>query len=92
MERKVEILLRNVLHPDAYDYLTRVEKEDSEVASKIKNVVLNLYLRGFRKIDRLTLRLIERKIKGEEPKIFVKRRGEEVMELKSAIKKRIYDE
>ena len=69
-----------------------LEKEEVEVANKIKNMVVNLYLRGIRRIDRITLRLIERKIRGEEPKIFVKRRGEEIMELKSAIKKRIYNE
>ena len=89
LERKVDALIRSTLYPDAYDYLMGLEKEEPEVASKIKNVVVNLCLRGIRGIDRITLRLIERKIRGEEPKIFVKRRGEEVMELKSAIKKNL---
>ncbi|MCD6381085.1 MAG: hypothetical protein J7L50_02025 [Candidatus Odinarchaeota archaeon] len=92
LEGKVESIIRNILYPDAYDYLMGLEKEEVEVANKIKNMVVNLYLRGIRRIDRITLRLIERKIRGEEPKIFVKRRGEEIMELKSAIKKRIYNE
>jgi len=91
IRRAVEAIIRNLLDDEAYSYLKSLEKSSPSLADKIKIVIVNAFRFGYidHVLSRLEVKLIERKITGEESKIFIKRRGEEMIDLTKAIRKRL---
>ena len=91
IRRAVEEIIKNILDDEAYEYLKSVEKISPEIADKIKIVVINAFRFGYINhiLTRPEIRLIERKITGEEGKIFIKRRGEEMVDLSKAIREKL---
>ncbi len=91
IRRAVEEIMKNILDDEAYEYLKSVEKVSPEIADKIKIVVINAFRFGYINhiLTRPEIRIIERKITGEEGKIFIKRRGEEMVDLSKAIREKL---
>ncbi|MGQ4833003.1 MAG: DNA-binding protein [Candidatus Asgardarchaeia archaeon] len=91
IRKSVEEIMKNLLDDEAYEYLKSVEKVSPEIADKIKIVVINAFRFGYINhiLTRPEIRIIERKITGEEGKIFIKRRGEEMIDLSKAMREKL---
>ncbi|MFW9943982.1 MAG: DNA-binding protein [Candidatus Sifarchaeia archaeon] len=73
-----EKLLLRFLAPDALKYLEGLKTREPTFGSQVEEVILYLIVyRGIRQtISQVDVRFIERQVKGEGPKIKVKRDGE----------------
>lgn len=73
-----EKLLQRFLASDALKYLEGLKTREQTVGKQVEEVILYLIAyRGLRQtISQVDVRFIERQVKGEEPKIKVKRDGE----------------
>jgi len=77
-----------VLEPPAFQYLEELRKRDAPTAGEIENLVIRLALsRQLKyKLDQIDLEALERRIKGIEPKITIKRRGSDEIDLTEKLK------
>jgi DNA-binding TFAR19-related protein (PDSD5 family) len=92
-ENKKKIFVA-VLEPDAYQYFEGLKKRDAATAEEIENLVLKLALgRQLRyKLEAIEIEALERKIKGVEPRIVIKRRGGDEIDLTEKLKSEREDE
>ncbi|WXG46124.1 MAG: DNA-binding protein [Candidatus Atabeyarchaeum deiterrae] len=81
-------ILAVVFEPDATQYLIELKKRDATTATEIENTILKLVLsRQLKyKVDAVDIETLERRIKGIEPKITIKRRGKEEVDLTDKLK------
>jgi DNA-binding TFAR19-related protein (PDSD5 family) len=73
-----ERILQKYLSPNALSYLESLKQKQLSIASRIESIVLSIIVyRGLRRqIGRQEIRYIERRLKGEGPKIKIQRDGE----------------
>ncbi|MFO7835432.1 MAG: hypothetical protein R6V83_02165 [Candidatus Thorarchaeota archaeon] len=73
-----ERILQKFLTPDALSYLDALKQNQASIGSRIESIVLSIIVyRGIRRqIGRQEIRYIERRLKGEGPKIKIQRDGE----------------
>ncbi len=84
-----EQILQAIFEPDAYTYLQELKTTKPQIANKIEDVALALYLRQqlLSPIPKMGVILVQRKLEGVEPTIKVKRRGEEAVSFYEAVRK-----
>jgi DNA-binding TFAR19-related protein (PDSD5 family) len=81
-------ILGAVLEPAAFQYLEGLWKKDAPTAEVIENLVVRLALSKQLKykLEQVELEALERRIKGIEPKITIKRRGSDEIDLTEKLK------
>jgi DNA-binding TFAR19-related protein (PDSD5 family) len=81
-ETKKKVLVA-VLEPAALQYFEELKKRDASTANEIENLIIRLVLNQQLKykLDQVDLEALERRIKGVEPKITIKRRGSDEIDL-----------
>jgi DNA-binding TFAR19-related protein (PDSD5 family) len=86
-ETKKKILLA-VLEPDATRYLEELRARDAATAAEIEDTVVRAVLtRQLRyKLEAVDVEALERRIKGIEPRIVIKRRGRDEVEFDEKLK------
>jgi DNA-binding TFAR19-related protein (PDSD5 family) len=86
-ETKKKVLVA-VLEPAALQYFEELKKRDVSTANEIENLIMRLVLNQQLKykLDQLDLEALERRIKGVEPKITIKRRGSDEIDLTEKLK------
>ena len=88
-EKEREQLIRLIFLPDAVAYLKSLYKTKPELATRIEDIAITLYSRGqlITRIPKTGVILVQRKLEGVEPKITVKRRGEDEVSFYEAVRK-----
>ncbi len=87
MKARMQILSR-ILEPDANKYFARLRGSKPEIAQRIENIILSLFLqKQLISVSKVQIRAIERRLEGVEPSIMVKRRGKKIKSLSDAIRK-----
>nr|MDO8132592.1 hypothetical protein [Candidatus Njordarchaeum guaymaensis] len=86
-ETKKKILVA-VLVPEATQYLEELRRRDAATAAEIEDIVLRAVLsRQLKyKLEAVDVEALERRIKGIEPKIVIKRRGRDEIDLNEKLK------
>ncbi len=81
-------ILTVALEPAAFQYLEELRKRDEPTAEEIENVIIRLVLNQQLKyrLEAIDIEALERRIKGIEPKIVIKRRGAEEIDLTDKLK------
>jgi DNA-binding TFAR19-related protein (PDSD5 family) len=81
-------ILASVLEPAAFRYLEELWKRDARTAEEIENLIVRLTLNQQLKymVEQVDLEALERRIKGIEPKITIKRRGSDEIDLTEKLK------
>jgi DNA-binding TFAR19-related protein (PDSD5 family) len=81
-------ILTAALEPAAFQYLEELRKRDAPTAEEIENVVIRLVLNQQLRyrLEAIDIEALERRIKGIEPKIVIKRRGAEEIDLTDKLK------
>jgi DNA-binding TFAR19-related protein (PDSD5 family) len=84
-----EQVLQAIFEPDAFSYLKELKITKPQIAKKIEDVALALYLRQqlISPIPKMGVILVQRKLEGVEPTITVKRRGEDAVSFYEAVRK-----
>jgi programmed cell death protein 5 len=87
-ENKKKVLVA-VMEPDAYRYFETLKKRDSATAEEIEDLVLRLALNRRLKyrLEAIEIEALERKIKGVESRIVIKRRGGDEIDLTEKLKR-----
>ncbi len=81
-------ILSRILEPDANKYLTRLRDSKPEIAQRIENIIISLFLqKQLIYVSKVQIRALERRLEGVEPSIMVKRRGKKMKSLSDAIRK-----
>lgn len=82
-------LIRSIFLPDAVAYLEELRKTKSQIANRIEDIAIALFLRRqiVNRIPKMGVILVQRKLEGIEPKITVKRRGEDEVSFYEAVRK-----
>ncbi len=88
-EKEREKIIEALFLPDAVAYLEELKKTKPTLAHRIEDLAITLYLRKqlINRIPKTGVILVQRKIEGVEPKITVKRRGEDEVSFYEAVKK-----
>ncbi|MFW9935709.1 MAG: DNA-binding protein [Candidatus Thorarchaeota archaeon] len=88
-EKEREQIIDALFLPDAVVYLKELKKTKPTIAHRIEDLAIALYLRKqlINRIPKTGVILVQRKIEGVEPKITVKRRGEDEVSFYEAVKK-----
>ncbi len=86
-------LIQQLFLPDAVSYLKELKKTKPKIANRIEDLAIALYLRRqlINRIPKTGVILVQRKLEGVEPKITVKRRGEDEVSFYEAVKKDLAD-
>lgn len=81
-------VLTAVLDPVAFRYLEELRKRDAPTAEEIEKLIVRLVLSQQLKykLEQIDLEALERRIKGIEPKITIKRRGSDEIDLTEKLK------
>ena len=81
-------VLNAVLEPAAFQYLEQLRKRDAPTAEQIENLIIRLVLSQQLKykLEQIEIEALERRIKGVEPKITIKRRGSDEIDLTEKLK------
>jgi DNA-binding TFAR19-related protein (PDSD5 family) len=81
-------VLTAALEPAASQYLEELRKRDVPTAEEIENVIIRLVLNQQLRyrLEAIDIEALERRIKGIEPKIVIKRRGAEEIDLTDKLK------
>jgi DNA-binding TFAR19-related protein (PDSD5 family) len=89
LEENKRKIVSAVLEADAYKYFEDLKKRDAATATEIENLVINLALnkRLKYKLEAVEIEALERKIKGVEPRIVIKRRGGDEIDLTEKLKR-----
>ncbi|MFQ5820016.1 MAG: DNA-binding protein [Candidatus Heimdallarchaeota archaeon] len=81
-------ILSRILEPDANKYLAQLRDSKPEIAQRIENIILSLFLqKQLISVSKVQIRALERRLEGVEPSIMVKRRGKKMKSLSDAIRK-----
>ena len=90
-EKEREKIIEALFLPDAVAYLEELKKTKPIIAHRIEDLAIALYLRRqlINRIPKTGVILVQRKLEGVEPKITVKRRGEDEVSFYEAVKKDI---
>ena len=85
---RADMIVNNVLEPDAITYMQWLSQTNPQVAQTIKDtIIMLLYKNELRKkVSKIDLMKIERQLTGQESRIKVKRRGKEAEDLNETIK------
>lgn len=87
MKARMQILSR-ILEPEANKYLAQLRGSKPEIAQRIENIILSLFLqKQLISVSKVQIRALERRLEGVEPSIMVKRRGKKIKSLSDAIRK-----
>ena len=88
-EKEREKIIEALFLPDAVAYLEELKKTKPTLAHRIEDLAITLYLRKqlINRIPKTGVILVQRKLEGVEPKITVKRRGEDEVSFYEAVKK-----
>ncbi len=89
-EREKEQFFIIVMTPEAKRYLDKLKTVKPAVAEKIENAIVYMFANRLinRKITEIDVMRMERKIEGVEPKIVIKKRGEDrPLDLAEALKR-----
>lgn len=88
-EKEREQIIDALFLPDAVAYLQELKKTKPTIAHRIEDLAIALYLRRqlINRIPKSGVILVQRKLEGVEPKITVKRRGEDEVSFYEAVKK-----
>ena len=88
-EKEREQLIQHLFLPDAVTYLEELRKTKPQIANRIEDLAIALYLRRqlINRIPKNGVILVQRKLEGVEPKITVKRRGEDEVSFYEAVRK-----
>jgi len=86
-EAKKKILV-GALESDAAQYLEELRERDAATAAEIEDIILRAVLnRKLKyKLEAVEVEALERRIKGIEPKIVIKRRGRDEIDLNEKLK------
>ncbi|WXG43509.1 MAG: DNA-binding protein [Promethearchaeati archaeon SRVP18_Atabeyarchaeia-1] len=89
LEENKRKIIAAVLEADAYQYFEDLKKRDTATATEIENLVISLALnkRLKYKLEAVEIEALERKIKGVEPRIVIKRRGGDEIDLTEKLKR-----
>lgn len=90
LEGEKERLFAVVLTAEAKRYLDKLRAGKPAVAEKIENAIVYIFANRLinRKLTEIDIMKMERKVEGVEPKIMIKRRGEDKsLDLAEALKK-----
>lgn len=92
-DKERDQLVQTIFLPDAVTYLQELKKTKPEIATRIEELAIALFLRRqlFNRIPKTGVQLVQRKLEGIEPKITVKRRGEDEISFYEAVKKDLAD-
>ena len=93
-KEKIDIdeFVEKLMDNEAITYYRSIKKENPQLAKEVQGLIVQLYYYGYLNrglITRLDLRYFVRKITGEEPKIYIKKRGREAVDLEDAIRKKL---
>jgi DNA-binding TFAR19-related protein (PDSD5 family) len=90
-EKEREKIIEALFLPDAVAYLEELKKTKPIIAHRIEDLAITLYVRRqlINRIPKTGVILVQRKLEGVEPKITVKRRGEDEVSFYEAVKKDI---
>lgn len=94
LAEKKEMVLRYILLPDALNYLGNLRKTKPKIVEQIEDaiIVLVAYRKLQRKLDKIDIMRIERKLEGVEPRIMIKRRGDDhAIDIEEKLKSLIKD-
>lgn len=93
-DKERDQLVQTIFLPDAVAYLEELKKVKPAIVKRIEDLAIALYLRRqlFNRIPKTGVQLVQRKLEGVEPKITVKRRGEDEISFYEAVKKDIADQ
>ncbi|MHA1410460.1 MAG: DNA-binding protein [Candidatus Odinarchaeia archaeon] len=82
-------LMTKILEYDALEYLNQLNQTKPTIASTIQDILVGAVLSGriYSKVTRLEIMALERKIEGKGPEIKVKRRGQDLVDLSTELKK-----
>ncbi|MFX1475755.1 MAG: DNA-binding protein [Promethearchaeota archaeon] len=88
-ERKRQQLLQEIFMPDATAYLAELKQTKPHLATRIEDIALTLFLRRqlVRRIPKIGVLQVQRRLEGVEPKIMVKRRGEDAISFYESVRK-----
>lgn len=88
-EQRRQLLLQEIFMPDAISYLTELKQTKPHLARRIEDIALTLFLQRqlVRKIPKIGVLQVQRRLEGVEPKIMVKRRGEEAVSFYESVRK-----
>lgn len=88
-EQRRQQLLREIFMPDAFSYLVELRQTKPHLATRIEDIALSLFLRRqlVRKIPKIGVLQVQRRLEGVEPKIMVKRRGEDAISFYESVRK-----
>ena len=88
-EKEREKVIEALFMPDAVAYLEELKKTKPTIAHRIEDLAITLYMRNqlINRIPKNGVILVQRKLEGVEPKITVKRRGEDEVSFYEAVKK-----
>ncbi len=90
-EKEREQLIVALFLPDAVTYLKKLRETKPQIANRIEDLAIALYSRRhlINRIPKEGVLLVQRKLEGVEPKITVKRRGEDEVSFYEAVKKEL---
>lgn len=88
-EKERDYLIKTIFLPDAVAYLEELHKTKPDIAARIEDIAITLFTRRqlISRIPKTGVILVQRKLEGVEPKITVKRRGEEEVSFYEAVRK-----
>jgi DNA-binding TFAR19-related protein (PDSD5 family) len=88
-EQRRQLLLREIFMPDAISYLVELRDTKPHLARRIEDIALTLFLQRqlVRKIPKIGVLQVQRRLEGVEPKIMVKRRGEDAVSFYESVRK-----
>jgi DNA-binding TFAR19-related protein (PDSD5 family) len=88
-EKERKQVVQAIFLPDALDYLEGLRKRKPDIANRIEDLAITLFLRRqlVNRIPKAGVLLVQRKLEGVEPKITVKRRGEDEVSFYEAVRK-----
>ena len=74
LRERREQIIKEVLTDNAYAYLLSLREKSRDLSEQIENVILYLVINGLisRKLEKIDLMYIERKLRGETGKIYIK--------------------
>lgn len=93
-EKEREQVVQAIFLPDAVDYLEELKKTKPDIANRIEYLAITLFQRHqlVTRIPKAGVLLVQRKLEGVEPKITVKRRGEDEVSFYEAVRKDLAEE
>ncbi len=88
-EQQRQQLLLEIFMPDATTYLAALRQTKPHLATRIEDIALTLFLRRqlVRRIPKIGVLQVQRRLEGVEPKIMVKRRGEDAISFYESVRK-----